>query len=130
MEEGSHVARAPRALVEGASILAALDEAAHGAVANLDGHVIDDGVLRQREGVEGFDVLGRGVGEDLGHRDASEEPADAGAHVGVLERARALQPAVSPGEGEARTSCCGPTATNSKTARTMAGRTDCMGPRT
>ncbi len=94
------MARAPRALVEGASILAALDEAAHGAVANLDGHVIDGGVLRQREGVEGFDVLGRGVGEDLGHRDASEEPADAGAHVGVFERARALHPAVFADDAE------------------------------
>jgi len=94
IEQGGDVAGVPGVLVDGARFFAALDHAAHSAVAYLDGHVVDSSILRERESVDGFDVLGGRVGENLRDGDAGEKAADAGAHVGVLERAGAQDFAV------------------------------------
>ena len=66
--------------------LAAFDLAAHRAVADLHGHVVDGGVLRQREGVDGFDLFLVGVLEFLRDGDAGEEAADLRLDVGMLQR--------------------------------------------
>ena len=49
VEQRGDVARCRALLVDGARFLAALDDAAHGAVADQHGHVVDRGVLRERE---------------------------------------------------------------------------------
>ncbi len=105
IEQRGDVAGVLGVLVDGAGFLAALDEAAHGAVADLDGHVVDGGVLWQREGIDGFDVLGGGVGKNLRDRHAGEEAADAGANVGVLQRAGALHFAVLADDRERAWGC-------------------------
>ena len=51
--------------------------------ANVDTVIVDGCVLRQREHIDGFDVLGRAVREDLSDCNAGEETADAGANIGA-----------------------------------------------
>ena len=105
IEQGGDVAGVPGVLVDGARFFAALDHAAHSAVAYLDGHVVDSSILRERESVDGFDVLGGRVGENLRDGDAGEKAADAGASVGVLQRAGALDFAVLADNRERAGSC-------------------------
>src|SRR5207302_1069034 len=100
IEQRGDVASVLGVLVDGTRFFTALDEATHSAVTDLDGHIVDGCVLRQRESVDGFDVLGRRVGEDLRDCNAGEEAADAGANVGVLQRAGALDFAVFPDDAE------------------------------
>jgi len=89
-----------RILVNGTRVLAALDQPAHDTVADLDGHVVDSRVLRQRERVHSLDVLSRRIAENLGDGDASQKPADAGAHLRMLQRAGALNRAVLADDAE------------------------------
>jgi hypothetical protein len=57
--------------------------------ADLDGHVVDRGVFRQRERVDRFDLLRRGVLEDLRDVDARQESGNSAANFGVTKRAAA-----------------------------------------
>jgi hypothetical protein len=81
------MARRPRGLVDGARFLAPLDDAAYGPAADDHGHVVHGCMLRQRERVDGFDLLLKRVSELLGHGNARHRPGDLGLDVRVLERA-------------------------------------------
>ena len=87
-------------LVDGARLFAFANDSAHGAGADLDGHVVDRGVVGQRECVDRFDILRSGVLECLGDVDAGEESGDGAANFGVAKRAGAADGSVFADDSE------------------------------
>ena len=71
-----------------------LDDAAHGAIAYLDGHVVDGGILWEREGIDGFDFLRQRILECLRNLNPCDETADRSANLGMLQRAVAAHRAI------------------------------------
>jgi len=100
VEQRGHLSPILGALVERARLGSTLDKAAHRAIANLDGHIVDGSFLWQGKGIDRLNARPGGVGKDLRDRDAGEKPADAGTNVGVLERAAALNLAVLADDGK------------------------------
>jgi hypothetical protein len=90
VEQGGDVSGLPGFVVDGARFFALADDSAHGAVADLHGHVVNGGVFGQRECIDRFDRLRSRVLEGLSDGDAGEESADAAAHFGVTKRACAF----------------------------------------
>jgi hypothetical protein len=76
--------------IDGAGFFAFSDNSADGAGANLDGHVVDCGVVGEREGIDCLDLLQGRVPESLRDGYAGEESADGSANFGVTQRARTV----------------------------------------
>jgi len=90
IEQGCDAAGAAGLLVDLACFIPRFNEAADGAVSDLHGHIVDRGIGRQREGVDGLDLFGEGVVKLLGDGDACQRTGNANLHVSVAQRADSL----------------------------------------
>src|SRR6202167_112404 len=81
-------------LIDRSRLIPPLDDAAHGAIAYLDRHVVDGGILWKGEGIDGFDFLCQRILECLRNLNPCDETADRSANLGMLQRAVAAQRAI------------------------------------
>jgi len=87
VQKRGHVPLLAGLLVDAPGLVAGFDQAADGPLPDLHLHVVDRCVLRQRERVEGLDLVLARVVEVLGHRDRGHQPRDMGLDGGVLQGA-------------------------------------------
>jgi hypothetical protein len=85
IEQARDVAGGACGFVDGASFFAAFYSAANGAISDAHSHIIDRGILWQRENVYGFDLFFERILELLRDDDARYEPAYFGFDIGVFE---------------------------------------------
>ena len=85
LEEARALPRGDGLLVDLPGFLAGLDDAPHGAVTDLHEHIVDRGVVGQREDIDRLYGLIEGVLVLLGDGDVGHHPGNVGLHVRVLQ---------------------------------------------